>query len=475
MKSDGSSGCGGRIPRPDWTGHPTVRTPGLGATDNLFVAAVEMTRMPMIVTDPNQPDNPIVFANEAFFQMTGYGPGDVVGRNCRFLQGPETSHEAIAEVRSAIEQRTQIAVEVLNYRRDGSAFWNALYISPVFDEQGKLLYFFGNQLDVSRRHDAEATLHQAQKMEAVGQLTGGIAHDFNNLLTVIVGSLEGLAEGEQNPRRQRLLDRITQAANKGAALTQQLLAFARKQRLDERSTNLNLLVGGLTDMVRRTLGSEIEITTQLDPDLWTVRADAVQAELTLLNTLLNARDAIQAHQPRRWPGGAADQQPDCRTGGSPHARRHPARRLRRALHRRQRRRHPGRHPAPRHGAFLHDEGRWQRLGYGLGHGLRLHAPEPRPPSRRERARPWRDDQPALPGSRSRGASARREHAPAAAYPRRAGWRDGARRRGQSGRAGPRSRHPRRLRLRDFTARRAPRKRCASSRARRAWTCCSPTS
>jgi PAS domain S-box-containing protein len=160
------------------------------APHDIFFAAVKTTRMPMIVTDPKRPDNPIIFCNEAFTFMTGYEEHEIVGSNCRFLQGPETDRDIIDQLRAAIAKREEIAVEVLNYRKNGSTFWNALFVSPVFDESGELLYFFGSQLDISRRREAEEALHEAQKMEAVGKLTGGIAHDFNNLLQVILGYVD---------------------------------------------------------------------------------------------------------------------------------------------------------------------------------------------------------------------------------------------------------------------------------------------
>ncbi len=145
--------------------------------DDIFFAAIEMTRMPMLVTDPRQPDNPIVFANRAFLSMTGYTPEEIMGTNCRFLQGPATDRASVAVLREAIESRTEVQIELLNYRKDGSTFWNALFISPVYNPAGELVYFFASQLDVSRRRDAEEGLAQAQKMEALGQLTGGISHD----------------------------------------------------------------------------------------------------------------------------------------------------------------------------------------------------------------------------------------------------------------------------------------------------------
>jgi PAS domain S-box-containing protein len=272
-----------------------------GAVDDrssdIFFAAVETTRMPMIVTDPLQPDNPIIFANRAFLQMTGYSSSEIVGANCRFLQGPETDRSVVDEIRSAIAERREIATEILNYRKDGSTFWNALFISPVYSREGELVYFFASQLDVSRRRDAEDALSQAQKMEALGQLTGGIAHDFNNLLQVMTGYLDILdiqLDSDTVPklRMSRGVDSIRSAVTKAATLTQQLLAFARKQRLEGRTLNLNALTENLADLVRRTLGGNIELRTNLAPDLWNCRVDPTQMEVALLNILLNARDAM---------------------------------------------------------------------------------------------------------------------------------------------------------------------------------------
>lgn len=263
--------------------------------NDIFFAAVETTRMPMILTDPRQPDNPIVFANAAFLQMTGYVPEEIVGLNCRFLQGPETDQATIAEVRDAVMARREISTEILNYRKNGSSFWNALYISPVYDCDGELMYFFASQLDVSRRRDAEDALRQSQKMEAVGQLTGGIAHDFNNLLQVVLGYsdiVRGYAERHDDAKLERAIGNIRTAAERGARLTSQLLAFARKQRLDGRPLNLNSLVDHLTDMAMRTLGANIRLELDMAPDLWNSRLDPVQAELAILNLLINARDAM---------------------------------------------------------------------------------------------------------------------------------------------------------------------------------------
>lgn len=119
-----------------------------GGGSDPFAAAVRATRMPMLITDPRQPDNPIVFANDAFARLTGYSRAETLGRNCRFLQGPGTNVDDIGRIRDAIERRVPIEIELLNYRKDGTSFWNRLLISPVFDD-GKLTFYFASQFDVT--------------------------------------------------------------------------------------------------------------------------------------------------------------------------------------------------------------------------------------------------------------------------------------------------------------------------------------
>lgn len=125
-----------------------------------FAAAVRATRMAMIVTNPRLPDNPIVFANDAFVRMTGYVRNEIMGRNCRFLQGEQTDRGAVDLIREAIATRTDISIDILNYRKDGVAFWNALYLSPVINEAGEVLFFFASQLDVTDRVDAHIRIQQ---------------------------------------------------------------------------------------------------------------------------------------------------------------------------------------------------------------------------------------------------------------------------------------------------------------------------
>jgi PAS domain S-box-containing protein len=271
----------------------TITEPGLDDRGNVFFAAIEMTRMPMILTDPGQDDNPIVFANKAFLDLTGYEEAEVQGRNCRFLQGAQTDRRTVAELRDAVAAKQSIAVEILNYRRDGSSFWNAVFIGPVYDVSGKLLYFFASQLDVSRRRNSEQAYRQAQKMESIGQLTAGLAHDFNNLLQVVNGNLELLSSRLQDDRQRRYLENARSASERGAKLTRQLLAFARKTRLEPRPTDLNLLIDGFRDVLETSTNHQVMLDIQLAPDLPQVTIDQQQLEMALLNIVLNARDASE--------------------------------------------------------------------------------------------------------------------------------------------------------------------------------------
>lgn len=118
-----------------------------------FASAVRATRMPMLITDPNPPDNPIVFANDAFLRLTGYSRQEVIGRNCRFLQVPETDPADVTKLRDAIARRAQIEPELINHRKDGARFYNRVLISPVYDENGHLSYFFASQFDVTLERD----------------------------------------------------------------------------------------------------------------------------------------------------------------------------------------------------------------------------------------------------------------------------------------------------------------------------------
>ncbi|WP_218014125.1 histidine kinase famiy protein [Rubellimicrobium roseum] len=270
----------------------TITDDDLSDRGGVFFAAVEMTRMPMILTNPRLPDNPIVFANKAFLDLTGYEEPEVLGRNCRFLQGPRTDRDTVRQLREAVEGHQPVSLEILNYKRDGTPFWNAVFIGPVTSPDGELVYFFASQLDVTRRRESEEKYRQAQKMEAVGQLTAGLAHDFNNLLQAIQGNHERLLGQIEAPELRRRLENAQLAAERAAKLTRQLLAFARKTRLDPKPVDLSAAVTGFADLLATTAGPRVDLQLNLRHRLPPCYVDLTHLETALLNIVLNARDAM---------------------------------------------------------------------------------------------------------------------------------------------------------------------------------------
>ena len=247
----------------------------------------------ILITDSGQDDDPIIYVNPAFERITGYCAEEVVGKNFRFLQGQNSDRQTAHDMRSAMEEHRNFTGMILNYRKDGSEFWNEVTLAPVADDRREVTHFVGTHADVSKRVELEAQLRQAQKMEAVGQLTGGIAHDFNNLLTVIIGNAEILThELHQHPVLKTTAELVLAAAERGAELTQRLLTFGRRQTLRPEPINLNEAVNGMLDLLRRTIGEQISLTVNLIDELPSAFVDRSLLETALLNLVINARDAM---------------------------------------------------------------------------------------------------------------------------------------------------------------------------------------
>ncbi|GGE79419.1 blue-light-activated histidine kinase [Sphingomonas prati] len=147
----------------------------------LALIAVERTRMPIVVSDASQPDSPIILANEAFLRLTGYSADEVIGRNCRFLQGRETDPAAVDQIRAGLRAGRDITVSLQNYRKDGSAFWNELQISPIRNDGGEVVYYLASQMDVTDRRQAQ----QLEKSEH--RLLKEVDHRAKNALALVQG------------------------------------------------------------------------------------------------------------------------------------------------------------------------------------------------------------------------------------------------------------------------------------------------
>jgi two-component system cell cycle sensor histidine kinase/response regulator CckA len=257
--------------------------------------AIQAVSGGIVITDPNLPDNPIIYVSSGFERLTGYSAKEVVGLNCRFLQGEESDPAAIQEIRGAIQKGEPCTVELQNCRKDGTPFWNKLSISPVFGDDGKLTHFVGVQMDVTAQHRLEEQLRQSQKMEAIGRLAGGVAHDFNNLLTVINGYTELLLQDpdvQGNDSQREALAAILDAGHRAAALTAQLLAFGRKTMIEPKLLDLNRVVETSGKMLRRLIVADVRIDFELNPEPTIVKIDPGQLNQLLMNLALNAGDAM---------------------------------------------------------------------------------------------------------------------------------------------------------------------------------------
>jgi PAS domain S-box-containing protein len=255
--------------------------------------AIKAVPLGIVITNPHAADNPIIYASPSFSSLTGYGVDEIIGRNCRFLQGVDTDAATVAKVRAAVEAGHACTVELLNYRKDGSSFWNQLALSPVLDDQGQLLHFVGVQTDVTERRQLEAQLLQAQKMEAIGQLAAGIAHDFNNVLSVVLGYSSVIYEAlEANDPLRGDIEEVRRAGDRATKLVRQLLAFSRRQMLEPRVLDLGQLVLGTEQMLQRLLGADVALSLFTDSALGAIEADPTQLEQVVMNLAVNARDAM---------------------------------------------------------------------------------------------------------------------------------------------------------------------------------------
>jgi PAS domain S-box-containing protein len=235
-------------------------------------------------------------ANPAWMVILGHAPQDVVGRNMLDLVWPDDAAPTQTGLEMVLLRHDLTNFENRFCHKNGTPHWISWHTSV----EGDLVYAYGRDITAEKEQaealrQTEEALRQSQKMEAVGQLTGGLAHDFNNLLTGITGSLE-LIQRRLAQGRLAELDRYfvaaQGAARRAAALTHRLLAFSRRQTLDPKPTDVNRLVGGMEELIRRTVGPAVAIKVVAAAGLWTTLVDRNQLENALLNLCINARDAM---------------------------------------------------------------------------------------------------------------------------------------------------------------------------------------
>src|ERR1700751_1271219 len=246
-------------------------------------------------------DGKVTTWNPGAERIKGYSADEIIGKDFSvfYTDADRRAERHLAALQTAAREGRYEA-EGGRVRKDGSRFWANALVYPIHDETGDLTGFVKVTRDITERLRQQDALDrarkaalQSQKLEAIGQLTGGVAHDFNNLLTSILGTADLLNQRDDLPEEVKAhLSSIIRSADRGASLTQRLLAFSRRQALEPCQIDVNRLVGGMSDLLRRTLGESISIETILAGGLWKTSVDPNQLENALLNLAINPRDAM---------------------------------------------------------------------------------------------------------------------------------------------------------------------------------------
>jgi PAS domain S-box-containing protein len=248
------------------------------------------------------PEGNVASWNPGAQKIKGYTPEEIIGQHFSRFYTEEDRRAGLPQKALEIAARDgRFEKEGLRIRKDGTKFCANVVIDPIRDPNGTLIGFAKVTRDITERintaralDETREALVQSQKMEAIGHLTGGVAHDFNNLLMAIQGSLELLQRRlpKDDPKVARLLDNALQGAQRGTALTQRMLAFARRQELKLVAFDVPELVRGMTALLQSSLGSSVQIETHFPLKLPKIHADPNQLELAILNLAMNARDAM---------------------------------------------------------------------------------------------------------------------------------------------------------------------------------------
>ncbi len=270
------------------------------------------------------PDGEIFWFNQRWYDYTGMRAEELGQHDMRQIHDPEIRPRVLERWRRSLDtgERFEMVFPLRSATGEYRAFLSQAV--PLRDDAGRVVRWFGTNTDVTEQQQMEAlleqrvqertselasanrqlaaqiaerervqsALRQSQRLEAVGQLTSGVAHDFNNLLTVVLGNVRQLQRGSVDSATARRLDMIGQAAERGAKLTAQMLAFSRRQKLEPRAVDLNETVRSMRDLLQSTLGGGVRIVLEQEPNLWTAMIDPTQIELVILNLAINARDAM---------------------------------------------------------------------------------------------------------------------------------------------------------------------------------------
>ncbi len=298
---------------------------------HLLATCIEQLNDVVMICEAADPEcsskHRIVFVNQAFERLTGYARHEVLGRTPHFLQGPGSSRTELDRVGAALQRWEPVRAEVLNYAKDGRAFWIEMAIVPVKNVQGRVTHWVSVERDTTARREAEAQrqqletqLREVQKMEAIGTLAGGIAHDFNNVLAAILGNVQLADQALQGPPTatgahpaRAPLAQVRRSAERARSLVQQILTFSRRQTQPQAPQALRPLVEEAVALLRATVPARVQLHTRLQAEATgrplTVMGDATALSQVLMNLGTNAWHALSGSTGRvefgleslRWP------------------------------------------------------------------------------------------------------------------------------------------------------------------------------
>lgn len=280
----------------------TNATPELPSGAERLVAAILDYAIYMLT-----PSGHVATWNAGAQRFKGYTANEIIGQHFSTFHTPEDRAAGIPNQALQIaHSQGKFECEGWRMRKDGSRFWASVVVDPIYGDDGALLGFAKITRDITDKkraadelvasskalERAREELFQSQKLEAIGQVTGGVAHDFNNLLSIISSGVQVLEAQGLAASQKTVLDSIQRAVARGSALTQQLLAFARQQPLSPSVNDVNRIIGGFETVLRRGVNASVELHVSLGADLHWVNIDEARLEATLLNLLVNARDAM---------------------------------------------------------------------------------------------------------------------------------------------------------------------------------------
>ncbi|GAB4338130.1 MAG: hypothetical protein Kow0037_21880 [Calditrichia bacterium] len=257
---------------------------------NRLASVIEQAGEVVLITDT---EGKILYVNKAFQRITGYTPEEAIGQTPSILASGHHDEKFYKNLWRTIKTGKIWQAEMINRKKDGSEFHVKSLILLIRNPEGEIVNFAQLMRDITQEIHLEEQVRQSQKMEAIGKLAGGVAHDFNNLLTVINGYSEILqASLPENSKARRAAEQIRLAGERAASLTNQLLAFSRKQVVQPTVLNLNEVIRSTEKMLKRLIGEDIELISRLSENIKSIKIDPTQIDQVIMNMVVNARDAM---------------------------------------------------------------------------------------------------------------------------------------------------------------------------------------